>query len=159
MLALSLPMATATNGNDCHYSHIKDSVAGPSSQPYTVQVIQLEECLSPPPEAQPRFNLSSLSRHSSSACSSDDDDEEDEECSSYCSSEAPEDAEEERMDCDVQEEEDDSELDVPSSPSPYDTHGLRMKRILSWRENFSALLSAMDGMCLSQCSLLLLILG
>jgi hypothetical protein len=52
-----------------------------------------------------------------------DDEQEEEVCESYCSSE---------------EEDTQDSLTSPSS----DTYSLRMKRILAWRENFSAHLSA-----------------
>ncbi|KAF9451165.1 hypothetical protein P691DRAFT_663864 [Macrolepiota fuliginosa MF-IS2] len=99
-------------------------------QPHTVQIIQLVEG-PPPPRNLPSFIDSSSSYVSSSACSDswyddgDDDVEEEEEeevCESYCSSEEEE------------------VHDQPTSPT--DTYSLRMKRILAWRENFSAHLSA-----------------
>ncbi|KAF5360081.1 hypothetical protein D9758_007577 [Tetrapyrgos nigripes] len=106
-------------------------------QQHSVQIIQLVE--GPPP---PRRVIDTNSYYSASSSdySSDEEDEEDEEdCSSYCSSE------------------DDAEVQTPPqqtisldvSPSA-DTYSLRMKRILAWRENFSAHMSAtLSEPCLS----------
>lgn len=97
-------------------------------QQHTVQIIQLVEGPPPPPRNLASvINSSSSSYVSSSSYSDswDDDDQQDEEeeiCESYCSSEEEE----------TQE--------TPASTT--DTYSLRMKRILAWRENFSAHLSA-----------------
>ncbi|KAK2465486.1 hypothetical protein APHAL10511_002378 [Amanita phalloides] len=97
--------------------------------PYALPIIQLVECSPPPPRSAPS---SSSYLDDSSDGSSPDDDEDDELCSSYCSSDLPP---------------DDPVLADPvpaapgSVPSP-DTYDLRMKRILAWRENFSAAMSS-----------------
>ncbi|KAJ7588255.1 hypothetical protein C8J56DRAFT_941231 [Mycena floridula] len=98
-------------------------------QPYTVQIIQLVEG-PPPPPRRPILDLNeSFSLDSSSQCSSSSE-EESEASSSYCSSEGP--AEDAALD---------KEQAFQPEASP-DTYSLRMKRILAWRENFSAHLGA-----------------
>ncbi len=92
-------------------------------QPHTVQIIQLVE--GPPPPRHLASVITSSSSYASSSVYSESDDEEmeDEEvCESYCSSE-------------------EEEIQDPRTSST-DTYSLRMKRILAWRENFSAHLSA-----------------
>ncbi|KAF5362025.1 hypothetical protein D9756_002744 [Leucocoprinus leucothites] len=105
-------------------------------QHHTVQIIQLVEGPPPPPRnIASAFAASSSSYVSSSTYSESWDDEQEEECEgdeeeeevceSYCSSEAAEDL---------------NYCDQRSSAT--DTYSLRMKRILAWRENFSAQISA-----------------
>ncbi|KXN83959.1 hypothetical protein AN958_00603 [Leucoagaricus sp. SymC.cos] len=98
-------------------------------QQHTVQIIQLVEGPPPPPRNLASAFDSSSSYVSSSAYSesweSDEDDQQEEQeevCESYCSSEEEE----------IQDQ----------HTSTSDTYSLRMKRILAWRENFSAHLSA-----------------
>jgi hypothetical protein len=103
-----------------------------AQQQHTVQIIQLVEGPPPPPRNLASAFDESSSHVSSSAFSEDWDDDDDaqeeeqeeEVCESYCSS-----------------EEQEAARDQPTSTS--DTYSLRMKRILAWRENFSAHLSAM----------------
>lgn len=93
-------------------------------QQHTVQIIQLVEAPAPPQRTlgsaiDSSYGSSSSYSESSSLASEE---EEDVVCESYCSS-------------------DDQEAQDTRSCTP-DTYSLRMKRILSWRENFSAHLSA-----------------
>ncbi|KAG5341543.1 hypothetical protein E4T56_gene3190 [Termitomyces sp. T112] len=104
-------------------------------QPYTVQIIQLVE--GPPPP--PRIKISSAigdtsSEHyySSSYSSSAEDNNADNEsaCSSYCSSDIP-------------PEQSGSQLEKPSNSLELSRETFSVtKRILAWRENFSAHMSA-----------------
>ncbi|PFH46471.1 hypothetical protein AMATHDRAFT_43577 [Amanita thiersii Skay4041] len=111
-------------------------------QPYPLQVIQLVEA---PPPPSPR--ISSVV-HSSSAPSSqysdsiDDsdsshihhpEDDDEEVCSSYCSSDLPP----EQLESPSSRPE-----SLPSSQLASDPSDWRMKRILAWRENFSAAMTA-----------------
>lgn len=104
-------------------------------QPHTVQIIQLVECDAPPPRLGSPINDSSASSSSSNDDSSTDSLEDDEEsaCSSYCSSDLP------------PEETDAAESELKQTyraEASTETYSIRMKRILAWRENFSAQLSA-----------------
>ncbi|EKM82216.1 hypothetical protein AGABI1DRAFT_55411 [Agaricus bisporus var. burnettii JB137-S8] len=93
-------------------------------QQHTVQIIQLVEAPAPP-----QRNLGSAI--DSSYCSS----------SSYSESSSLASEEEEEVVCESYCSSDDEEVQDTRSCPP-DTYSLRMKRILSWRENFSAHLSA-----------------
>ncbi|KAG6831784.1 hypothetical protein H0H87_003909 [Tephrocybe sp. NHM501043] len=128
-LALSASDAHSSNACDDKYpsSHVY------LRQQHTVQIIQLVEGPPPPPR-----NISSViddtsSAYYSSSSSSADDDDDDEEsvCSSYCSSDIPP----EQSDAPQAEETSDS---LELSHETFST----TKRILAWRENFSAHLSA-----------------
>ncbi|KAF8625511.1 hypothetical protein AX17_006823 [Amanita inopinata Kibby_2008] len=132
-----------------------DMIANPPhlycKQPYSLQIIQLVEGPPPPPR-----RLSSVVDSTSAGPSSysdstdysshddddddydeDDNEEEDDEeiCSSYCSSDLPP---EEFESTSVRPE----SLSPPPPSPPPDTYDLRMKRILAWRENFSAAMTA-----------------
>ncbi|THU88076.1 hypothetical protein K435DRAFT_842317 [Dendrothele bispora CBS 962.96] len=104
-------------------------------QQHTVQIIQLVEA--PPP---PRRVLNNDSYYSSSSSSdyseSEEDVDEDEDCSSYCSSE--DDAEAMPS---PQQQLHSKPISLDASSST-ETYSIRMKRILAWRENFSAHMSA-----------------
>jgi hypothetical protein len=114
-------------------------------QQHTVQIIQLVEGPPPPPrrissvindsDASSSFYSSEYSESSAS------DEDEESACSSYCSSD--EDL--------VSPQCNDSSAPVPQSYS--ETHSIRMKRILAWRENFSTHLT--DSLSGKQPSLLL----
>jgi hypothetical protein len=115
-------------------------------QQHTVQIIQLVE--GPPPSPRHIGSVINGSAASSSDCStndstedsesSDDDDDEESVCSSYCSSDAPPEHPESPRD-------DESTRLISGSPSQ--TYSLPWKRILDWRQNFSAPLSAtLSGM-------------
>lgn len=127
-------------------------------QQHTVQIIQLVEGPPPPPrritsvigdgQASSSSSYASSSEYSSSSASDEeeDDDEEDEEsaCSSYCSSDLP------------PEQLSSPHYDDSSAPrsDPFsETHSIRMKRILAWRENFSTHLT--DTLSGKRASLLL----
>jgi len=104
-------------------------------QQHTVQIIQLVE--GPPP---PRRILDTNSYYSSSSSdySSSEEEDDEEDCSSYCSSE------EEAEVQPPQPHPKSISLDISSSS---ETYSIRMKRILAWRENFSAHMSAtLSGM-------------
>lgn len=106
-------------------------------QPHTVQIIQLVECDAPPPRLGSPINDSSASSSSSNDYSSDDseslEDDEESACSSYCSSDLP------PEETDAAESEHKQAYRAEAST---ETYSIRMKRILAWRENFSAQLSA-----------------
>ncbi|TFK39541.1 hypothetical protein BDQ12DRAFT_603704 [Crucibulum laeve] len=108
-------------------------------QPHTVQIIQLVEGPPPPPRRMGSV-IEDSSASSSSSCDYSSEysesavsDEEESVCSSYCSSASPE-----------EELEFPSKLDSSalSTEAASDTFNVRMKRILVWRENFDADLSA-----------------
>ncbi|KAF8904987.1 hypothetical protein CPB85DRAFT_1255119 [Mucidula mucida] len=86
----------------------------PRKAQYSVQIIQLVECTPPPPRRASSFASSGSSPYTSS--SEDDDESLYDEMEEYCSSD---------------EDEDGPELADAAE-------GLRMKRILAWRENFSS---------------------
>ncbi|ESK93190.1 hypothetical protein Moror_14650 [Moniliophthora roreri MCA 2997] len=100
---------------------------------HTVQIIELVECPAPPRRI---FNndtcYASTSYVSSSYTSSasEDDNEEEVECSSYCSSEEDLEASPQPLY--------DEDTTTSTTTYGYDIYSLRMKRILSWRKNFSA---------------------
>ncbi|KAF9263953.1 hypothetical protein L218DRAFT_979850 [Marasmius fiardii PR-910] len=97
-----------------------------------VQIIELVEC-PPPPRRIVDFSHAASSAYSSSSCSyTSSEDEEELECSSYCSSEDPLEAQSPQLLCEKQ----------GSSQFSSDTYSLRMKRILSWRKNFSTQLGS-----------------
>lgn len=111
--------------------------------PYSLQIIQLVECSAPPPRhlsshsalySSPAPSSSSSDYSSNQHELADDQPDDDEEiCSSYCSSDVPP----EQLQSTHQDP------STPYSPSSLpDTYDLRMKRILAWRENFSAAMSA-----------------
>ncbi|KAF5381444.1 hypothetical protein D9757_009027 [Collybiopsis confluens] len=98
---------------------------------HAVQIIQLVECAPPPPRRILSPEQSSYSSClSSSYCSEEE--EEESECSSYCSSIEPV----LEQSCPPQP------ATSESADTDTDTYGLRMKRILAWREDFSSHLSS-----------------
>ncbi|KAG7093330.1 hypothetical protein E1B28_007010 [Marasmius oreades] len=106
--------------HDLNVVDIDEKLKSTNLYHHPVQVIELVECTAPP------RRIADYSYASSSYTSSDDDEEL--ECSSYCSSEDPLEATSPHVLCDKQ--------GVPQFSS--DTYSLRMKRILSWRKNFSS---------------------
>ncbi|KAG5653313.1 hypothetical protein H0H81_001184 [Sphagnurus paluster] len=102
-------------------------------QPHTVQIIQLVEGPPPPPRKITSVINASTSAYSSSYSSSSTSSEDDESlCSSYCSSDLPP----EQSDSPLG----DQESTALHSELPHETYSTT-KRILAWRENFSAHLS------------------
>ncbi|KAG6902496.1 hypothetical protein C0995_016073 [Termitomyces sp. Mi166 len=102
-------------------------------QPYTVQIIQLVEGPPPPPRNKISSAIEDTSDYYSSSYSSsaeDDDDDNESACSSYCSS-------------DISPEQSEFSMDEPpdSLELSHETFSTT-KRILAWRENFSAHMSA-----------------
>ncbi|KAF8904983.1 hypothetical protein CPB85DRAFT_932989 [Mucidula mucida] len=93
---------------------VQMQMPAPSKAQYSVQIIQLVECTPPPPRRASSFASSGSSPYTSS--SEDDDESLYDEMEEYCSSD---------------EDEDGPELADAAE-------GLRMKRILAWRENFSS---------------------
>ncbi|KAF9459290.1 hypothetical protein BDZ94DRAFT_1171952 [Collybia nuda] len=155
-----LPLS-ATSSSDALFHDDNNKFPGTQiflRQQHTVQIIQLVECDPPPPrritsvigegQASSSSSYASSSEYSESSTSDegDDDDDnnnnnnnnneggEDEEaaCSSYCSSDVPP----QPLPSPSPQFYDMS--NSPPRPDPYaDTHLIRMKRILAWRENFS----------------------
>lgn len=135
---------SASSSSDALIHDDKDQFPGSQiflRQQHTVQIIQLVEGPPPPPrritsvigdgQASSSSSYASSSEYSSSSASDEEDnDVEDEEsvCSSYCSSDLP------------PEHLSSPHWDDSSAPrlDPYsESHSIRMKRILAWRENFS----------------------
>ncbi|KAF8998121.1 hypothetical protein BDQ17DRAFT_1391777 [Cyathus striatus] len=142
-----MPLSVASSSDFIHHHHhhhqqshqeLKQPLSPISSnqlylrQPHTLQVIQLVECSPPPRRIGSAIESSSAS--SSSSCDYSEEysesapsEEEEEVCTSYCSS-------------DEEEECEDASALRPEYNS--DTYSVRMKRILAWRENFSAHMGA-----------------
>ncbi|EPQ56700.1 hypothetical protein GLOTRDRAFT_115845 [Gloeophyllum trabeum ATCC 11539] len=90
-------------------------------QPYTVEIIQLEEVTPPSPHSIPSSSASPASSSSSSYYDDESDEEEDSDCTSYCSS-----------DYSMQDE-----PRTKDAAYAEDTYSARMSRIHAWRESFS----------------------
>lgn len=143
MLAPVVPSMSMSLGSSDHLTFHHDKVHSDHlcfGQPYTVQIIQLVEGPPPPPrritasviDDSSASSYSSEYSDSSSFVSDEDDEEEESVCSSYCSSD-------DELPLELPQSEESTVL-LPAESST-ESYSIRMKRILAWRENFSAALS------------------
>ncbi|EEB91267.1 hypothetical protein MPER_10403, partial [Moniliophthora perniciosa FA553] len=132
---LDIPTRSLSNAFAAVVDDVDSKVNSANLYHHSVQIIELVECPAPPRRiinndcsyASTSYVSSS---YTSSASEDDEEAEEEVECSSYCSSEEDLQASPQPLY--------DEDTTTSTTTCAYDTYSLRMKRILSWRKNFSA---------------------